>query len=105
MNKSESIVKFSEALVKAQKNISNAVKDAKNPFFKSSYANLESVIEACKSALNDQGISVLQPVGSDTEGTYVETVLLHSSGEWVSSQMRVVLGGKNDMQALGSSIS
>ena len=61
MKSSESMAKIAGALVKAQKDIDSAKKDAKNPFFKSKYANLESVIDACKDALNTQGITILQP--------------------------------------------
>lgn len=104
MNKSESIIKLAPAWLAAQRKITSALKEAKNPFFKSSYASLESVIEACKQHLNDHDISVLQPVGSDEQGNYVETVLLHSSGEWVSSKMHLILT-KNDMQSAGSGIS
>jgi hypothetical protein len=104
MNKSESIVKLAGALVKAQAKIEGASKDAANPFFKSSYANLNSVMEACKPHLNAAGISVLQPVISDTDGDYVETILLHESGEFISSRMKLIIA-KQDMQAYGSAVS
>lgn len=61
MNKSESIAKIAGALVKAQSEMGNAVKDSKNPFFKSSYADLNSIREASLPVLNKHGISVLQP--------------------------------------------
>ena len=49
------------ALLKAQKQMGTAKKDAKNPFFKSNYADLNSIREACMPSLNDNGIVVLQP--------------------------------------------
>lgn len=104
MNKSESIAKIAAALVKAQRNIEAASKSAPNPFFKSKYANLNSVMEACKGALNEQGITVLQPVNSTPEGDVVETMLLHESGEFLTSGMKLILS-KNDMQAYGSAVS
>lgn len=104
MKTSESIVKLSQALLKAQKNIGAATKGAANPFFKSKYADLGSVMEACKSALNDEGITVLQPVQSTDSGDFVETLLLHESGEYISSSMKLVLS-KQDMQAYGSAVS
>ena len=61
MKNSETLKAIAPALVKAQSEMSNAVKDAKNPFFKSSYADLNSVREACIPALNKYGITVLQP--------------------------------------------
>lgn len=102
--RSETLVKISPALVRAQRNITHAKKDSANPFFKSSYADLGSVMGACKAQLNAEGIVVLQPVGMDEVGSYVETVLLHESGEWLSSKMRVMVT-KNDSQSLGSGIS
>lgn len=104
MKTSESFTKIAAALLKAQRNIGAAQKGADNPFFKSTYADLATVMEACKEHLNDAGILVLQPVVSDETGEYVETVLLHESGEFVSSRMKLVLA-KQDMQAFGSAVS
>lgn len=104
MTKSESIVKIAPALLKAQRLIESAVKGADNPYFKSKYASLNNVMDACKQHLNDNGIIVLQPVFSNEHGDYVETTLLHESGEFITSCMRLVLT-KNDMQAYGSAIS
>lgn len=103
MNKSESIVKIASALSKAQKNIGTAVKGSANPFFRSKYADLGSVMEACKEALNAEGVLVLQPVHSDETGDYVETILMHESGEFLSSRMKL-MASKN-MQELGSATS
>jgi len=105
MNKSESIVKLAEALVKAQKAMGAAAKDSKNPFFKSKYADLNSIIDAGLPALHDNGISVLQAQANDANGLYVETILLHSSGEWISSMTPIIVAKDNDPQAMGSAIS
>jgi hypothetical protein len=101
MKTSESIIKIAPAYLTAQKLIESAVKDAENPFFHSKYANLNAVMDACKKALNDNQISILQPVMGDV----VETILLHSSGEWFSSQTAIVTNKQNDPQAMGSAIS
>jgi hypothetical protein len=105
MVKSETIAKIATALVKAQASMGNAVKDSKNPFFKSSYADLNSVREACIPALNANGVSVLQPTSVIEGKLYVETVLLHESGEFISGLYEVVVGKQNDPQALGAAIS
>lgn len=105
MNKSESIVKIASALVKAQAAMGNAFKDAKNPFFKSSYADLNAVREACLPALNANGVSVLQPTVHADGKAYVETVLLHESGEFISSLTEILCAKQNDPQAHGSGIS
>jgi len=108
MNKSESIIKFAPAFLKAQKATHVAIKGAKNPFYKSTYADLSSVIDACKKPLNDNGISILQNVGhiDTTIGikTYIETILLHESGEFISDVMIVTMD-KEGPQAQGSAIS
>jgi hypothetical protein len=105
MNRSESIAKIASALVKAQAEMGNAVKDSKNPFFKSKYADLNAVREACMPALNKHGVSVIQPTSVIEGKLYVETVLLHESGEFLSGLYEVVVGKQNDPQALGASIS
>ena len=103
MKTSEKVSLISAALVKAQKNIGAAVKGSANPFFKSKYADLGSVMEACKEHLNNQGIAVLQPIHFDTDSYYVTTELRHESGEYLSSSIKLVLA-KPDMQSLGSCV-
>lgn len=105
MNKSESIVKISGALVKAQSEMGNATKGSANPFFKSRYADLNAIREACLPVLNAHGISVLQPTTVLDGKLYVETLLLHESGEFISGIYEVVVGKQNDPQALGAAIS
>lgn len=104
--KSESIGKIAAALVKAQKTMSNPLKESKNPFFKSSYANLNSVREAVMTPLNEAGISVLQFTSVNTNGKpVVLTTLTHESGEYVASETEIVVNKQNDPQAYGSGIS
>lgn len=105
MIKSESIVNLAAALVRAQRKMVNAKKDAKNLFFKSTYANLNSVREAVTPALNEEGISVLQLMIHHSEKNFVRTTLLHESGEYVCSDTEIVVKEANNPQALGSAIS
>lgn len=105
MKSSESVAKIASALLKAQREIDSAKKDSKNPFFKSKYADLSSVIDACKTALNANGIAVLQPTSHSDGRNFVSTILLHESGEWLSSETEVVAAKANDPQAVGSAIS
>lgn len=105
MNRSDSITKIAAALVKAQAAMGNAVKDSKNPFFKSNYADLNAVREACLPALNANGVSVLQPTVHIEGKPFVETVLLHESGEFISSLTEVICAKPNDPQAHGSGVS
>lgn|SRR3990167_2719178 len=105
MKTSESIIKIAPALLIAQRKIGSAIKGSTNPFFKSSYADLGAVMEACKDALNSSEIAVLQPIGTDEVGVYVETVLLHSSGEWIADRMKISPKTDSNPQDQGSAIS
>lgn len=93
-----------QALLKAQKEIQNARKDASNPHFRSKYATLENVLEAVKSPLNDNGIAIAQTCGKDPEGHFVETRLIHESGETLESRIYLVLE-KQSMQGYGSALT
>lgn len=105
METSGSFVKIASALVKAQQKMGNAVKDAKNPFFKSSYADLNSIREAVMPALAEVGIGVFQPTVVVGGKQYIRTLLLHESGEYLSADTEVVVAKQNDPQALGSAMS
>lgn len=105
MNRSESIIKIASALVKAQSTMGNAIKDAKNPFFKSRYADLNAVREAVLPVMNANGISVLQPTVHIDGKSFVETILLHESGEFISSLTEIIVAKTNDAQQQGSGIS
>lgn len=106
MRTSESISKISAALLKAQKEMTGTVgKGSANPFFKSKYADLNAVREACISEFNNNGISVLQPTVVVDGKNYVETILLHESGEFFASLTEIKVAKQNDAQAEGSGIS
>jgi len=94
------------ALVKAQSEMAVATKDAKNPFFRSSYADLNAIREAVMPALNKNGIVVLQPtITTDSGKSFVRTTLLHESGEQITSDTEIVCAKANDPQAFGSAMS
>lgn len=90
-----------KAFVKAQTEMGRALKNAANPHLKAKYADLNSVMDAAMPALNANGFGLMQPAGADERGLYVETVLIHESGERFTSRVYLVMG-KQDMQALGS---
>lgn len=106
MIKSETIGKVASALLSAQKEMGDAKKGASNPFFKSRYADLNSIREAVIPALNQNGISVLQLCATSEAGKpVVRTLLLHESGEFLGSETEVVVAKQNDPQAYGSAMS
>lgn len=97
--------KIATALVKAQSEMSNAVKGSANPFFKSKYADLNSIREAVIPVLNSNGIVVLQPTVTKDGKNYVNTILMHESGEMLECFTEIVFAKLNDAQAQGSGIS
>lgn len=100
METSESIGQLALALSKAQGMIRGAIKDSSNPFFKSKYADLSSVWDACREPLSKNELSVIQ-IPSDIG---VETVLAHSSGEWIRGFLKIC-PVKNDAQSIGSALT
>ena len=105
METSSTILKIAPALLKAQRKMGTAVKDAKNPFYKSKFADLNSVREAVLPALHEEGVIALQPTVVVEGRQYVRTLLLHESGEFLASDTEVLCAKQNDPQALGSAIS
>lgn len=104
MRTSEQINELAGALAKAQSDIGAARKDATNPHFKSQYATLASVWAAWQEVGPKNGLAVVQAVGSEDGASVVTTRLVHTSGQWVESEIRLRLS-KDDMQGLGSSIT
>lgn len=99
--KSADIGKLALALSKAQAKIEGAKKDADNPFFKSSYADLASVWDACHKQLSENELAVTQLVEEGIDRVSVTTILMHSSGQWISG--RLSLKPKvSDPQGIGS---
>ena len=105
MNTSDSIKEISPALIKAQKSITFALMDKVNPHLKSKYADLPSVIDAIKTALNDAGIMFIQTPETMLEmHLQLTTRLIHASGEWIESTMMMPLV-KQDPQGYGSALT
>jgi uncharacterized protein YukE len=102
IEQSDSIKALATALSKTQASVEGAVKGKVNPAFKSKYADLASVWEACREALTENGLSVLQSPGEVADGRMAMTTqLMHSTGEWVRGTLTIPLG-KVDAQAYGS---
>lgn len=97
------------ALAKAQAQIKGAVRDSENPYFKSAYADLASVWDACRAPLTANGLSVVQlpgPVEIGDPGAFVElrTMLLHESGQFLASTLRMPVKDLTP-QGVGSAIT
>lgn len=108
MNKSESINKIVDALIKAQAEMPVVSFDATNSFIGNRYATLGKVIEVTRPVLTKHGLSVVQMVVSENGEIGVETILMHVSGEWISSKATIPVEpekGKSKAQVAGSNIS
>ena len=103
--KSNKIDKLAAALAKAQAVMTGAKMSATNPFFKSNYASLTDVLQGCLPELNENGLSIIQ--GNDTcdkASFYVTTMLLHESGQWIRSKLKMPIT-KADAQGVGATIT
>jgi hypothetical protein len=99
---SETIDKIAPAFVKAQAACNGAKKSSNNPHFKSKYADLSAVWDACEGALEANKLSILQGLGEVIDGKMqIETMLLHESGQWIKSLASMPLP-KADPQGYGS---
>ena len=104
---SENVTELAKALLNVQRTVQPATKDAENPFTKSWYASLNSVMDACRDALIENGIWLCQyPVPVEQPNTLgLVTKLTHAeSGQWQSS-LAVVPLPKADPQGMGSAIT
>jgi len=105
VEKSATIGELAKALAKAQAAMKPVIADSENPYFKSKYADLAAVWENCRKPLTDNGLSVVQVIEhEDNTRVVVKTILLHESGEWISSRLGLT-PVKNDPQSIGSAIT
>lgn len=101
------IGKIALSLAKAQAQFAKVTKDTQNPFYKSRYADLATVIDATRKPLSDNGIAVIQSPQLDHVNRLivVTTMLVHSSGEWIAGDLALPFGSKYDPQGAGSGIT
>ena len=106
---SEQINEMAAALAKAQGQMRAASKDAVNPHLKNSYATLSSYIEAAREALSTNNLAFSQILSQVEDGLMLETILMHSSGQWLQSEVLIRVAtdnrGINGAQALGSALT
>lgn len=104
MKSSETIEKLALALCSAQGEMGGAVKGSANPFFKSNYADLASVIRVIKEPCFKNGLSYVQLPTRTENGVGVVTRLIHSSGQWLEHEYTLPLQ-KMDAQQAGACIT
>lgn len=104
MNKSESITELAKALAAAQGELANASKNAKNPHFKSAYADLGEILNVIRPVFAKHGLGIMQMPDYEAGMVTVETLVTHSSGEYITSQTRLPVGQQN-AQGVGGAIT
>lgn len=105
MNKSEQINELATALARAQGQMEGAKKEATNPHYGSRYADLAAVVDAVRGPLSENGIAWIQvPVPLDDVHVCVETVLVHTSGQWLAGTITLPVS-KADPQGHGSALT
>lgn len=104
VRRSPSVGALATELAKAQAEMKNPPKDSVNPHFKSRYADLATVRDTVVPVLARHGLAVLQlPCEMDGEPA-LTTLLVHTSGEWVETTIKL-RPGKSDPQGVGSALT
>ena len=94
-----------KALVEAMADISNPKKNAKNPHFRSTYADLTAVLGVVRPSLSEHGLAVLQTMHPTEDGSVLRTTLIHESGEELDLGTYPIRPQKPDPQGVGSAIT
>jgi hypothetical protein len=98
---SEQINDLAAALSKAQGELQNVVKDAKNPHFKSEYATLDAITDAVRPVFAKHGLAVVQIPAFRDGAVLLDVLITHSSGQWIKGDAGAPLS-KADAQGVGS---
>ena len=105
MQQSETIGALVAALAKAQTAIKNPPLDKVNPHFKNRYASLAAHLDAIREPLATQGLAVMQGITTTETHIGVATMIAHSSGEWVRSEVSMQLPDRPTAQQIGSCVT
>ena len=96
------------ALAKAQGEMPAVKFDSTNPFLRNKYASLGAIIATTKPVLAKYGLAVTQLVYSEGDQVGVETILMHSSGDRITTKISMgteAEKGKSAAQVAGSIIT
>ena len=105
MNRSETITEIAKALAKFQSEVSDPNRTKENAFLKSKYVTLDSLLQAVRPVLANNGLSFLQVPFTGVDVVSVTTMLLHESGEWLESDPFTLPLMKKDPQGVGSVVT
>ncbi len=111
MRQTTQINELAAALVKAQDELRAIAKDSTNPHFKNRYTSLDAIVESVRPVLARHGLAVVQgtttpesDAASKVTAFTVETTILHTSGQWLSSAVIIPLA-KADPQGAGGALT
>jgi hypothetical protein len=93
-------MKIYQKIIEAKREIGKVAKNAKNPHFKNTYADLNALIEAVEPILLEKGLMLLQPI---IENKVFSKIIDAESGECVESYIDLPLSVTP--QAMGSAIT
>lgn len=110
---SDQIGDLAQALASAQGKITFALKECSAPVFEKGgqargqrkYADLQSVIDAIKAPLSENGLAYVQSVLPSENGVNLRTTLMHTSGQWIASQMTLPIDRMGGIQGMGSALT
>jgi len=105
MDKSENITTLAKSLSALQSELKPVPKDAINPFYKSRYADLSAIWESSRALLCKHGFAISQLPQAKEGQIVLTTLLLHISGEWLSSDLLVTPSKQGDPQSVGSALT
>ena len=97
--------KIFQAFIAAQRQFGPALKTSTNPHFRSRYADLSACVEAVIDALNANGLGLVQITHPCESGVSVETILVHESGQTMTSGILNLPASKQDAQGYGSALT
>lgn len=100
MEKSQTLTRLAQALTAFRIKVATIKKDAKNPFFNSTYATLSNILDAIQVPLEETGLTFIQM----PDGDNLVTVLIHDDGEFIQSVYPINPGTKTP-QAVGSALT
>ena len=99
MKTSADLKNFAAAMNRVQAKLKPLVRNASNPFYKSTYTDLASLTDQLYPLITAEGFSIVQ--GGD--GVNLSTLILHTSGEWVETSLP--MPAESNPQKLGSIVS
>ncbi|MDI6781850.1 MAG: ERF family protein [bacterium] len=103
MNNSENISQLTTALSAMQRGMRSVQRNAKNPFYHSTYADLAEIWGAIREPLGNNGLSITQSTDIVDGVFLLITTLWHGSGEWVACRYPII-HAKDDPQSIGSAL-